>query len=429
MTSQVSAINLAYLGGSPAITFPHPHADRAVFSSEDVRAIQDYLGDPRPTSSYYGREGLLRTYEDELAEYFSTDYCILTNSGTNALHSAFFGLGLAPGDEVISSTYTFHATIMPILQLGLVPVLADVDESTGNLCPNALRQALTRRSRAVVVTHQWGRIADMNGICEIAHEHGLRVVEDVSLSVGSTRLGKMAGTWGDVSCFSLGSTKLLSGGQGGGLVTNDVDIYERATLLGHFSRRSRESVRSQTYSRYADTGLGHNYRIHNLAVAVSLNRFRRINSLIAQRHARYELISEYLRDCKYFVPTRATNDDFLGSWHGYCVAFRQDLTDVPITQVLQALQAEGAEISPNGYVPLLHRLRTFQLAPEHVSPLPSHISYRTYSEGDFPVAERHVSTRLGLPLFLDEDISLVHQYGDAFRKVDRAIETILAAKS
>src|SRR5690606_31628603 len=115
--------------------------------------------------------------------------------------------------------------------------------------------------RAIVVTHQWGHPAEMDEIMQIAQDHRLRVVEDSSLAIGATYRGRRVGSLGHVAAFSLGSSKLLSGGQGGALVTDDDEIMERANLVGHFARRSEAQVRSERYLPFVETGYGHNFRM------------------------------------------------------------------------------------------------------------------------------------------------------------------------
>lgn len=409
---------LAIFGGAPTVIAPHPHVDRLAFTADDLEAIQQFAEGGNPLS-YYGREGIVRELEDELARYFSHAYCLLTNSGTNALHSAYFAIGLGPGDEVIVPTNTFFATVTPLFQLGAIPVLADCEPDTGNISPVSIRQNLTSNTRAIVVTHLWGHPADMPAIVQIAQSHDLRLVEDISLAVGSTLEGQRAGSFGDAACLSLGSTKLLGGGQGGALLVSDRELYERATLLGHFGNRSRQEVLNPFYRRFTDVGYGHNYRIHVLAAAMAFRRFQRLDSLISQRHQRFYKLGELLDHTNLFIPPEGRAGVFRGSWQGYLVDVAPQ-HNISAAVVEKALQAEGLEVTSHSDYPLLHLAPFFQTEQDGLwSYNRIGINKRLYKAGDFPVAEAYIQSKIFFPLFLDEPIELVEQYGEACLKVAR----------
>jgi dTDP-4-amino-4,6-dideoxygalactose transaminase len=419
---------LAIAGGPPALAaWPHPHADRARFTDEDQAAISAYLSEDNP-NSYFGDGGVLHDYERELAAYFNRRYCLLTNSGTTALHSAFVAVGIEPGDEVIGPVYTFHAAVTPLFQIGAVPVLADVEPDTGNIDPQDVARKITDRTRAIVVTHQYGHPVDGPAIRAVADQHKLSLIEDVSLAVGSTLHGVRAGQFGDVACFSLGSTKLLSGGQGGALVMDDPSCCERANLLGHFGARCYETVQSPTYRQFAETGYGLNYRMHAVAAAVSRSRFHRIDALIESRRQRYEQLSELIASTGVLDPPITRPGATRGSWQGYCATYRADRTGVPIDLFVNALREEGLEVTARGYHQPLHHTRIFQTVHDGLRRRTGYAkNRRTYRTGDFPVVEAHVAGLVGFPLFLDEDPDLIAAYGAGCRKVAGALESLSAA--
>lgn len=416
----------AIAGGSPTIRDPQVVHDPVAFTAEDRAAAIAFMESPDATMSFYGREGLLRRYEDELAEYHDKRYAVLTNSGTSAIYSAFFGLGLQPGDEVIAPTYTFLATVTPLLGLGVVPVLADADPETGNLDPDDVRKRVTGKTRAIIVTHQWGHPAELDDIMQLARDHRLRVVEDLSLAIGATYCGRRVGSIGDVGAFSLGSTKMLSGGQGGCLVTSDEDVMERANLVGHFVRRSRDQVRSEKYRPFCDTGYGHNLRMHAIAVAISYERFQRIHELIERRTQRYTALTEQLRRSRVLTPPPTRPHVTRGSWVGYTATFNPEAAaGLPLDLYVRALQAEGLLVMARGYHPLLHRTPLFTRHDDGYRPhgpfTPGKI---VYSEGDLPNAETHVDHQVAFPLFLNEEDWIIEAYGEAIRKVDDHIDAL-----
>ena len=150
-----------------------------------------------------------------MAALHNRRYALLTSSGTMALYSAFFGLDLKPGDEAISTVYSFHATATPLLHLGAKVVFCDVEPDTGNIDPSKLGELINSRTRAVVTNHMWGHPVDVTAMQEICRRHGLAWVEDCSHAHFSGYEGKLVGSFGDVSVFSLQGNKLLTGGEGG----------------------------------------------------------------------------------------------------------------------------------------------------------------------------------------------------------------------
>ncbi|MGW1564081.1 DegT/DnrJ/EryC1/StrS aminotransferase family protein [Streptomyces sp. NPDC002144] len=420
-------MTLAILGGEPTIGDPGVIGNPVAFTAQDRDAVIQFMYSKSGRLSFYGREGLLGRYEDELAAFHGVRYAVLTNSGTSALYSAYFGLGLEPGDEVIASTYTFLATVTPLVSLGVVPVLADVDPETGNLDPDDVRKRITDATRAIVVTHQWGHPAEMDEIMQIAQDHSLRVVEDSSLAIGATYRGRRVGSLGHVAAFSLGSSKLLSGGQGGALVTDDDEIMERANLVGHFARRSEAQVRSEKYLPFVETGYGHNFRMHALGVAISYRRFRRIEDLMDRRARRYNALTRQLESSRLLRPPVTRSYVTRGSWLGYTAGFDAEAAGVDIDTYAKALQAEGLLVLPRGYHPLLHRTALFTRYEDgYRRQGPFAPGKRLYAEGDFPAAEAHVDAQLAFPHFLDEDDWIIDAYGEAIRKVENEIDALMA---
>jgi perosamine synthetase len=413
---------LAMLGGEPLVATPRPHtmlesyreADRASamlalerLERADGAAVRDYLAE----------------YEAMLADYHGRKHALLTNSGTSALHSAYFGLRLEPGDEVVAPTNTFFATVTAVLAAGAIPVLADCEPDTGNIDVADVARRLTPRTKAVVVTHQWGHPVEMDPLLDLVRERRLALVEDASLALGATYRGRRVGSFGDVAVLSLGGGKLVSGGQGGVLLTDDDEVLERATLLGHpFRPVARPSGR---YAGIADTCYGHNYRMHPVAAAISRARFERLDDLIAARHARLELLSSLLAEGTVLAPPVTRPYVFRGSWGGYLASYDEDRTGVPIEIVGEALVAEGLECSPRGYHPLVHRTPLFRRdADGYRGTGPCVAGKAVHRDGDFPAAERHADSRMGLPTFVDEPLDLVRLYGAAVRKVSDHVDDL-----
>jgi perosamine synthetase len=394
--------------------------NRNKFTESDVQAINAYLSDIGGELSAFGKHALISQYESELADYFGFPYCHLTNSGTNALLSAFFSLHLEHGDEVLASAYTFHSSILPSMLMGAVPVLCDIDSRTGNISVESIIQNITNKTRALVITHNWGHPCNTSTIRELCAKHDLILIEDVSLSVGSTIDGQLAGSFGDITCLSLGSSKILSGGQGGAVLFKDNEMFSRSLLLSHFGARCAEEIASPLLAVHAETGFGMNNRIHVLSAVISHNRFHRLDGLIAQRHERYNLLSKYLRQTRCFNPQYKEESVFLGSWHGYWSSIKDEyLNIITPNKVCEEANEYGLELHPGGYYsPLVSRL-LFQTKQEHIFAADEVVNhYRKFNKNAFPGVQDFVRRTFFFPLFLDEDLSLIDHYGKALIKID-----------
>ena len=168
-------------------------------------------------------------FERELAEKLGVEYSLLLNGGTMALVAALVGLGVKPGDEVIVPGYTFMATASAVLAVGAIPVLAEVDE-TLTLDPEDVEKKITKHTKAIIPVHICGFPANLDALCAIAKKHNIYLIEDACQADGGSYKGKRLGTIGDVGCFSFNFFKLISAGEGGGVVTNNRKVYERALV-------------------------------------------------------------------------------------------------------------------------------------------------------------------------------------------------------
>lgn len=201
----------------------------------------------------------VRAFEEEFSRYAGTRECIGVSDGTTALHLALLACDIGPGDEVITVSNTFFATVEAIALAGARPVFVDVDPDSFLIDVQAVERAITPRTRAILPVHLYGRMADMTALTALGRRYGLRVIEDACQAHGARRDGQMAGTVGDVGCFSFYFSKNLGAyGEAGGIVTNDPDLARRIRLLrDHGSER-----------RYHHQALGTNGRLDELQAAV-----------------------------------------------------------------------------------------------------------------------------------------------------------------
>ena len=198
-------------------------------------------------------------FESDFAAMLNVSSALGVSSGSDALIVALHALGIGPGDEVITTPYTFFATTEAILRVGATPRFVDIEPHSYNLNPALIEEAVNDRTKAIMVVHLYGRSADMDGINRIAKTHGLKVIEDAAQAVGAEWSGRRVGGIGDVGCFSFFPAKNLGAmGDGGAVTTNDPDVAERMRMIRiHGSER-----------RYQHTMLGGNYRLDAIQAAV-----------------------------------------------------------------------------------------------------------------------------------------------------------------
>lgn len=412
---------LALKGGPKAITIDDTEALKwPQIGEEEVKAVTALLmkGELSISEETYA-------FEKEFADYLGAKYALAHNNGTAAIHAAFFAVGVGPGDEVITPSYTYWATAMPILSCNAVPVFADVDPRNLCLDPNDVRRKITPQTKAIIVVHLWGMPAEMDDLVEIARENDLALIEDASHAHGAEYKGKKIGTIGDIGCFSLQTSKLMIGGEGGVLVTDNEEYYERAVALGHYERISNLSER---YRRYAHTCFGWKYRISPLASAIARVQLRHLDERNSKRNRNLDYLNRELGKIRGIEPFE-TPPHVKRVYYEYRIRFNSDhLSGISRDRLMEALHAEGAKVTAERY-PLLHLQPIFQERNTYGKGCPfdcPHVKRKVfYKKGDLPVTERVQENILRLPTFPNAEKPLLDQYVDAFRKVAENVEELL----
>jgi dTDP-4-amino-4,6-dideoxygalactose transaminase len=309
--------------------------------------------------------------EEEIAAYCGARYAVGCASGTDALFLALLALEIGPGDEVLTTPYTFFATAGAISRIGAVPVFVDVEERTFNLDVNLAAKALAAhpRIRALLPVHLFGGCADMDPICEMARERGIPVIEDAAQSIGSEYHGRRAGSIGLAGCFSFFPSKNLGGyGDGGMLTTNDSQLAERLKALRVHGRTGK----------YFHEWIGVNSRLDSLQAAVLRVKLQYLDEWSAGRQRNAERYRSEL--AKLPIPVTPASPAAYQTRHIY----NQFVIRCSGRDRLQAFlkeQGVGSEI----YYPL----------PLHLQPCYSSLGHR---KGDFPVAEKLAAESLALPV-------------------------------
>ncbi len=235
-----------------------------------------------------GKKGM--EFEDMWAKWIGAKFAISCTNGTAALHIALASLGIGPGDEVIVPSYSFIASSFSVVQAGAIPVFADVtDDHT--LDPDCIEPLITKRTKAVIVVHLYGIVADMGKILAIAKKHGLKVIEDCAQCFGGEFNGKKAGTLGDVGCFSFCQSKhFTTGGEGGMVVTDDEDTgWECRSFRDHgYDVKARMNMLAlEEKLPYIHNRVGFNYRMTEIQSVIGINELKRFDDWNLARRFKY----------------------------------------------------------------------------------------------------------------------------------------------
>ncbi len=376
--------------------------------------------------------GKIRELEAAFCAYQDVSHALAVSSGTAALDAAIFAAGIEPGDEVITSPLAPSYALTPILHFHGRPVFVDIDEVSLNLAPEALEAAITPRTKAILVVHLNGYPADMESILAIARRHSLRVIEDCAHAQGATREGRLCGSFGsDISCFSIQSVKNLPGGEGGVVVTDSLDYYERALLCGQHPARLNKELTDPERRRYISTGgLGYNQRMHPVAAVLALAGMDQLDEWISLRQASAHYLNEALGALPGLHPTFVP-DDIGHAYYFHTVAYdAQALGGLPMQRFCDALCAEGVASGLLGEAaynaPLFQGAEAFGRG----CPLDCPHAEGTLDNSPrrFPRTERALATQFcyGFCGFPFEDTNLLDEYIEAFSKVTSNADQLLA---
>jgi len=242
--------------------------------------------------------------EERFADLCGVKHAIATSSGTTALHIALLAHDIGPGDEVITTPFTFIASANSILFTGAKPIFVDIEPDTYNIDPIEIEKAITSNTKAILPVHLYGYVCNMDAIIEIAKKHDLAIIEDACQAVGAEYKGQVAGSFG-TGTFSLYATKNIMSGEGGMITTNDDHIAEQCKLLRSHGMRVR----------YYHDMLGYNFRMSDLHAAIGLAQFDRLDDFNRKRKYNAEFLNKNLTT----VVTPTVKPDYKHVWHQYTV--------------------------------------------------------------------------------------------------------------
>ncbi|MEX1027900.1 MAG: DegT/DnrJ/EryC1/StrS family aminotransferase [Candidatus Paceibacterota bacterium] len=345
-----------------------------------VAASGNYiLGDP------------VREFERQFCEYTGAKFAVGVGNGTDALHLALRALGIGPGDEVITTPFTFIATVEAIMLVGATPVFVDINHDTFNIDPAKLAVAVTARTRAIMPVHLYGLPAAMPEIRQVARNHDLLIVEDCAQALGARSDGRMVGTIGDVGCYSFFPSKNLGClGDGGMVVTDDEAVYERLEML----RRHGGKI------KYHHQEVGLNSRLDAIQAAVLSVKLPRLDDWNRMRDSIAERYLERLAMESLIQLPAPPSPEKLHVWHQFTLLTNHR------AELSKLLSTRGVACFPYYPVPL------------HLQEVTRHLGYQ---RGDFPNAENAADRCLSLPMFphlsLTQQAYVIEQLRDALAQL------------
>lgn len=335
-TAVTSKQTLAFLGGDPVGKVDYPAFPQ--FSTRAKRRVQELL-DSGKTIGLNRAIPEIREAESAISNYHDGLHCLGTSSGHGALQMALAGLEIGPGDEVITTPYTWGASISCILHQGAIPVFADVDKKTGLIDPKTIEPLINKRTRAILVVHIYGQPANMPALQGIARKHDLKVIEDGSQAHGARWAGTKVGGFGDAAGFSCMGGKLLATTEAGYLVTPSEEVYWKACLLSQHMGRSSDPGFPDELRPYADS-LVYTYRLHPLNAVLLTEQLKKLDRENEERRKNYEYLKTLLSDATYLsFPKYPKSSEPV--YHLVTLSFNAYQAGISRSTYLKALQAEG----------------------------------------------------------------------------------------
>lgn len=422
---------LAIHGGTPVISGPMAHfksigEDEVTVVNDVIRSgvLSAYIGAPGP--GFMGGTQV-RQFERQAAEYFGVKHAIGVNSWTSGLIAAVGAIGLEPGDEIITTPWTMAATATAILHWNGIPVFADIDPETFNICPKSVEKLITKRTKAIFAVDIFGQSADIPALRELADRHGLKLLCDTAQAPGAKVGERFTGTFADIGGFSLNYHKHIHCGEGGVLVTNDDHLAERLCLI----RNHAEAVIRTDDPAELCNMLGYNFRMGEIEAAIASVQLTKLAARVESR----QRIAAELNAGLSSLPGLKVPKVVEGATHVYYVygiTLDVEALGVSRAHIVDALRAEGVQWLAAGYQNL-HLLPMFRHKIAYgtqgfpwTSPYCS--SDIQYGPGLCPVAEKlHSETFIGLNVCMNElppeDVALIVA---AFQKVWSQLKTLKA---
>ena len=281
--------------------------DRILYAKPSITKLElDYAADAAANGWGPRCYDYVLRFEEQFAKHLKTRHAIATSSGTGALHLGMAALGIGAGDEVILGDINWIASVAPIVHLGATPILVDVCEESWCLDPSAVEAAVSPKTKAILAVHLYGNVCDIDALSGIARRHGIHLIEDAAEAIGSSWRGRPAGAMGAFGAFSFHGTKTITTGEGGAIVCDDDELYERILTLSNHGR-----ARGETRQFWPER-IGYKFKMSNIQAAIGCAQLERVDELIAGKR---RVFMKYF-NCLQNLPLNM-NPEPLGTQNGY----------------------------------------------------------------------------------------------------------------
>lgn len=359
-----------------------PYARQSI-SEEDILSVQQVL-----RSDYLTQGPAIDNFEKAIAHYCGAKHGVAICNATSALHLACLALGLGPGDILWTSPNTFVASANCGLYCGATVDFVDIDPRTYNMCPQVLERKLIEAERInklpkiVIPVHFGGQVCDMEAIHKLAQKYHFFIVEDASHALGSNYLGHKTGDcfFSDITVFSFHPVKLITTGEGGMILTNNTNYYEKLTLLrSHGITRNPKNMVSEYQGDwyYQQVSLGYNYRMTDIQAALGISQLAQLDKFIEKRHHLAEIYQAELQDLPLLLPYQ--HPDSRSAWHLFVIQLKNSKKR---KEVFNALRKVKINVNVH-YIPV------------HIQPFYQQLGFKV---GDYPQAEQYYQRTVSLPI-------------------------------
>jgi len=370
---------LAINGGKPIRETFLPYATQWI-GEEEKKEVMSVLD-----SNWLTTGPKVTQFEKEIAEFVGAKYAIAVNSGTAALHCCVGALDIGPGDEVITTAFTFLATSNCIVYRGATPVLVDIDETTYNIDPEEIRKKITPRTKAIIPVHYAGNPCNMDEIRKIAKEYNLKIIEDAAHAISAEYKGHKIGALSDLTIFSFHPVKNMTTAEGGIITTNDPELAKLCVM------HRTHGITKEAMERYGKTAdwmydmqrLGHRYNMTEFQAALGVAQLKKLPAFQQRREEivkKYDLAFTHIPE----LMLQKVHPGMKSSWHLYTIRVNENMLTVDRNQLIKALKAENIGVNV------------------HYIPIHLHSYYQKkygFKRGQFSITEKVYDTIITLPLF------------------------------
>ena len=377
---------LAINGGTPVRDTYLAYGKQKI-DEDDINSVVKVL-----KGDYLTTGPIVSEFENSVAKYVGTKYAVAVSNGTAALHMACYAAGISEGDEVLVPAITFAASSNCVLYCGGKPVFIDIDPKSYNIDINKIKEKITSKTKAIIPVDFAGQSVDMDLILKIAEEYNLIVIEDAAHALGSEYKNEKVGSKAHMTEFSFHPVKPITTGEGGVVVTNSKELYEKMILFrSHgITRNSELMTENQGPWYYEQIDLGYNYRLTDIQSALGLSQIKKLDDFILKRREIVNKYNEAFKELKEIV-TPFENEYSKSGHHIYVLLLNLDKLKCGRKEIFEALQAENIGVN-------VHYL------PVYLHPYYKKLGYK---KGECPVAEDIYNRMITIPLFpsmTDKDI-------------------------